>query len=414
VALVGPGGNTLLGRSFFTSGTSQPAKHHPMRKLSSLELFAGAGGLALGISKAGMKHKFIAEKNGDSCATLRANKQFYANCEPVELDLSAVDPSKLVPDGVDVIAGGPPCQPFSQGGSGKGAKDTRNLFPVAFQFIQDLQPKAFIIENVKGLAQERFANYLEYLRLQLQYPSLHPEKETPWKDQLQALEDHHSSNKQPEYLLFCRTMNAADFGVAQKRERFFMVGFRYDICDTWHFPSATHSRQALLKDQQESGQYWERHEVPKKDRRISTMPKHWERQSEKPNSPYRLLPWQTVRDAIGDLPTPTAKGDKEISNHESFPGARIYDGHTGSYIDNPSKTIKAGAHGVPGGENTIVFPNGKFRYYTMRECARIQSFPDDYTFSGSRSAITKQIGNAVPPTLARIVAESVVKTLAIK
>jgi DNA (cytosine-5)-methyltransferase 1 len=382
-----------------------------MKPLSSLELFAGAGGLALGVSKAGMRHKFIAEKNAACCATLRANKHFYAGCEPVELDLESVNPAKLVRDGVDVVVGGPPCQPFSQGGACRGAKDARNLFPIAVRFIQDLNPKAFIIENVKGLTNDCFSNYLEYLRLQLQYPSLHPNKELDWEDQLEMLEDHHSSSKRPEYLLFCRTLNAADYGVAQKRERFFMVGFRYDICDTWHFPAATHSRLALIKDQQTDGGYWQRHEISSADRRIPVLEKNWERRAKTENSPYDLLPWKTVRDAISTLPRPVLKGDDRVANHEFLPGARIYDGHTGSYIDAPSKTIKAGAHGVPGGENTVVFPSGRFRYYTMRECARIQSFPDSYLFAGSRSAITKQIGNAVPPTLARIVAESVRKTL---
>lgn len=381
---------------------------HPtdMRPLSSLELFAGAGGLALGVSIAGLRHKFIAEKNADSCETLRANKQFYANCEPMELDLSAISPRSVAKD-VDVISAGPPCQPFSKGGSGKGAKDSRNLFPVVFKFIQELTPKAFIIENVKGLTQDRFTNYLEYLRLQLQYPSLHDDEVTSWKKQLSLLEDHHSSSKKPEYLLFCRTLNAADYGVAQKRERFFMVGFRYDICDTWHFPTPTHSRESLLKEQQVGGEYWKRHSVPRKEQRIPLLPKNWKKIAERCDSRYSLAPWRTVRDVIADLPAPKLKGSSKISNHELLPGARSYDGHTGSYIDSPSKTIKAGAHGVPGGENSVAFPDGNIRYYTMRECARIQSFPDNYRFTGSRTAITRQIGNAVPVRLAEIVAKSV-------
>lgn len=86
-------------------------------------------------------------------------------------------------------------------------------------------------------------------------------------------------------------------------------------------------------------------------------------------------PWQTVRDAIGDLPDPQSKAALKIANHEFRPGARSYAGHTGSVLDEPSKTIKAGAHGVPGGENTVVLDDGSVRYYTVRESARISNFP---------------------------------------
>ena len=122
-------------------------------------------------------------------------------------------------------------------------------------------------------------------------------------------------------------------------------------------------------------------------------------------------PWQTVRDAIGDLPDPQSKAALKIANHEFRPGARSYAGHTGSVLDEPSKTIKAGAHGVPGGENTVVLDDGSVRYYTVRESARIQTFPDDYLFFGSWTESMRQIGNAVPVRLAQMIGESVIKEL---
>jgi DNA (cytosine-5)-methyltransferase 1 len=94
-------------------------------------------------------------------------------------------------------------------------------------------------------------------------------------------------------------------------------------------------------------------------------------------------------------------------NHEYRPGARTYAGHSGSVLDEPSKTIKAGAHGVPGGENMIVLDDGSIRYYTVRESARIQTFPDDYLFSASWTESMRQIGNAVPVKLATVVGKSV-------
>jgi DNA (cytosine-5)-methyltransferase 1 len=121
-----------------------------------------------------------------------------------------------------------------------------------------------------------------------------------------------------------------------------------------------------------------------------------------------LMRWQTVRDAISDLPDPRdLKAASHVDNHVFRDGARVYAGHSGSKLDEPSKTIKAGAHGVPGGENMVVLDDGSVRYYTVRESARVQTFPDDYLFSASWTESMRQIGNAVPVKLARIVGESV-------
>ena len=114
-----------------------------------------------------------------------------------------------------------------------------------------------------------------------------------------------------------------------------------------------------------------------------------------------------MRDALHDLPEPKVNSESTIPNHEFKDGAKSYVGHSGSVMDEPSKTIKAGAHGVPGGENMLVLDDGTQRYYTVRESARIQTFPDDFVFSGSWTESMRQIGNAVPVELARIIGKSV-------
>ncbi len=91
----------------------------------------------------------------------------------------------------------------------------------------------------------------------------------------------------------------------------------------------------------------------------------------------------------------------------------MYKGHTGSPLDEPAKTLKAGDHGVPGGENMFVYPNGDIRYFTVRESARLQTFPDDFIFHGSWTESMRQLGNAVPVTLANIVATDIYKLLVI-
>jgi DNA (cytosine-5)-methyltransferase 1 len=120
-------------------------------------------------------------------------------------------------------------------------------------------------------------------------------------------------------------------------------------------------------------------------------------------------PWRTVRDAISGLPEPG--NNNKILNHQPTNSAKSYPGHTGSPLDEPAKTLKAGDHGVPGGENTLAYPNGRLRYFTLRESARLQAFPDNYQFKGSWTEGMRQLGNAVPVTLGYAVAKSVKKKL---
>jgi DNA (cytosine-5)-methyltransferase 1 len=168
-----------------------------------------------------------------------------------------------------------------------------------------------------------------------------------------------------------------------------------------------------MNDQWVTGDYWERHEITKR-RRPPTPPEfkerleYWQTKFE----PLNTKPWLTVRDAISDLPDPTKKNSvHEVLNHHFMPGAKVYPGHTGSPFDLPAKTLKAGDHGVPGGENMLVLPDGKVRYFTVRESARLQTFPDDYALEGSWTEAMRQIGNAVPVNLGEVVATSVLKHL---
>ena len=116
-----------------------------------------------------------------------------------------------------------------------------------------------------------------------------------------------------------------------------------------------------------------------------------------------------MRDVIADLPTPTKK--EKISGHWQHPGACAYPNHTGSCLDEPAKAFKAGDHGVPGGENMLADRHGQVRYFTMREMARLQGFPDNFIVTGSWKAATRQLGNAVPTSIGECMGKAVMKLL---
>jgi DNA (cytosine-5)-methyltransferase 1 len=191
-----------------------------------------------------------------------------------------------------------------------------------------------------------------------------------------------------------------------------MVGFRHDLGVEWAFPKATHSHDALLRDQWVTGEYWERHGVSKKRR--PALPAVLEprlRRLKQSSFASDARPWATVRDALVGLPDPEHPDALDFPDHRFQPGARTYPGHTGSPLDSPAKTLKAGDHGVPGGENMLVKPDGQVRYFTIRESARIQTVPDGYRFHGSWTETMRQLGNAVPVLLAQTVASSVAQRM---
>jgi DNA (cytosine-5)-methyltransferase 1 len=384
--------------------------------MRSVELFAGAGGLAMGMSRAGFKHAAVVEWNHDACETFRENQRLHApgveSWPLYEEDARAFDYSKVRKD-VVVVSGGPPCQPFSLGGKHRGQMDERDMFPEAVRAVRELQPKAFIFENVKGLLRQSFASYFEYIYLQLSHPELTRRKSETWEQHRSRLERHQTSRRtQPSYNVVFRLLNAADYGVPQRRERVFLVGFRSDLGLEWSFPNPTHSKNALLRDQWVTGDYWERHRVAKKTRPVLDPRQHKQILRIANGDLFEdELPWQTVRDAISDLPNPESRRHHSVANHVINPGARSYKGHTGSPLDEPAKTLKAGDHGVPGGENMLVRTDGTVRYFTVRESARLQTFPDGYIFRGSWSEAMRQLGNAVPVRLAETIAASVAERL---
>jgi len=325
--------------------------------MRSLELFSGCGGLAKGLELAGFDHCAFVEFNKWACESLRANfnPKLVHETDVRKFDFSSVGK-------VDLIAGGPPCQPFSLGGLARAYEDSRDMFPQAIRAIHELTPRGFVFENVKGLLRKSFADYFEYIILRLTFPEKVQPAGVSWKRHLSELRAiDFASYTGLKYDVQYKLVNAVDYGVPQSRERVFIVGLRNDLGLSWKWPEKIEGRK-------------------------------------------------TIADTIGNLPD--SRHANAFGDHVFIGGAREYPGHTGSDYNLPSKTIKAGAHGVPGGENMIRFPDGTLRYMTVHEAKLIQTFPDDYRICGSWGEALRQIGNAVPVRLAKLMGDQMRLTLA--
>jgi len=381
--------------------------------ISSLELFSGAGGLALGFSSAGVEHRAVIEWNGHACQTIRNNQALGVQPLvkwPAPMQRDVRDVSFVEFAGVDLVTGGPPCQPFSMGGKHQAFLDERDMFPQAVRALREVRPKAFVFENVRGLVRSAFAEYFEYILLQMAYPSFTSTPDEEWEHHLSRLQAWRTAEEPPEYHVNWKLVNAADYGVPQQRWRVIFVGFDARYGTMFNFPAPTHSVDELIRAQWVSGDYWAEHGIAKAKRPSapSDLETKLKRLKRKPAGEPELLRWRTVRDAIADLPDPQSKMARQIQAHKYQPGAKSYPGHTGSPLDAPAKALKAGDHGVPGGENMLRFPDGSVRYFTVRESARLQTFPDTFVFDGTWSEVMRQLGNAVPVALASKIAHEVI------
>lgn len=344
----------------------------------SVELFTGCGGLGLGLARAGFRHDLMVEWNEDAVATVLHNigkgVKHVEHWPIVRSDVREIDWKQYA--GVDLVAGGPPCQPFSIGGKHRGDDDHRDMWPQAIRAVREISPRGFVFENVRGLTRPKFGPYLQSIVDGLANPG-----------------------SLLRYEVVVHQVNAADYGAAQKRHRVVIAGVRSDIAKG-AMPALrpTHSRERLLWDQFVTGQYWKEHRIKRSldsfDLIDAALVHRLRERGEEPDT----LRWVTVRDKLCGLGAPTG-----TANHVFQAGAKVYKGHTGSPLDQPAKALKAGDHGVPGGENMMVLADDTVRYFTTREAARLQGLPDDYEFPRSWTESMRQLGNAVPSELAEAV-----------
>jgi DNA (cytosine-5)-methyltransferase 1 len=367
---------------------------------TTLEMFAGAGGLALGFHQAGFELLDLLEKDAGCCATLRANADRLGWKAPAELrprDVRDVAFSDYA-EQVTVLTAGAPCQPFSRGGHRLGRLDARDMLPEVVRAVAEARPKAFVVENVRGLLFGDSIHYLRTIVRMLRNPS-DASRVTPSEGPLPR------PGRFDEYRVEYRLLDAADFGLAQHRPRLFIVGIRADQ-PAFAWPTRTHSRASLMEDLRD-GTYWAEHpgvSAAARGRacaRLPRVPLHRDGQR-----------WRTLRDLTREVGAPATRPNEVTDpSHILVRGARLYGKHTGSPVDWAAKTVKAGVHGSPGGEHILVTSPGRFRYLTVRECALLQGFPFDYRLPDKRTPAMRQLGNAVPVRVAAILAHALSDTL---
>lgn len=371
--------------------------------LQSVELFVGAGGLALGLHRAGFLPILAVDSDIRAYETLQANTnhigQYTAGWGVRHGDVHVMDYANL--GSPDLLSAGAPCQPFSIGGQLRLEDDERNLLPEVLRAIRALRPRAFVLENVRGLLFRRTKPYFDYLIAQLRVPSRQMLLSETRSEHLRALRA--IPEWEHEYRVDWRILNAADYGLPQLRKRLIITGVGAAEL-SWTWPVGTHNRDALIAELWDDA-YWDQHEVTRQLRKSvrNRLPR-------RRNLPATEARWQTLRDLTQRLGAPHDENGGDLS-HVSVPGARLYRNHTGSVLDWPAKTVKAGVHGSPGGEHIVVLDDGSYRYLTVRECAALQGFPDDYVWPQYRTQAMRLLGNAVPVTLAEAVGKQLAEAL---
>jgi len=379
----------------------------PPERHRSVELFAGGGGMALGLRLAGFGHDALVELNHNATRVLAHN----AAAHPALWEVGAVqrrDVAEWASSGdsdtsVRLVAGVPPCQPFSLSGAHAGHSDQRNAFPAGLDVVRKLDPELVVFENVPGLTRPSFAPYFEYVKAQMACPSVLPVEGELWHEHARRV--GLGGPTADRYAVYEQHVDAADLGVAQSRRRVFLIAVRNDLPGSadWAGLTTTHSRDALLYDQYVEDAYWGGHGLPQPTTPDSLRPAiEGLKRAGRPSGER----WRTLRDLLRDVPGPVDGQDHPtLTEHAGIPGARSYAKHTGSEYDWPSKTIKAGVHGIAGGEGMIRYADGRLRYLTVREAALVQGFPRDYGMPGVRSRVMGVIGNAVAVPVARRLGE---------
>ncbi|WP_448319023.1 DNA cytosine methyltransferase [Streptomyces sp. CO7] len=335
-------------------------------RFTSVEICAGAGGQAVGLHNAGFKHRALIEIDRDACQTLRGNIETHpewSGCEVIQADLKEFDPEilGLRRGELDLLAGGVPCPPFSVAGKQLGRDDERDLFPVMLDLVDFLNPKAVMIENVRGLLDPKFEEYRSEILARLEEMEYEP--------------------------CYWEILEAKNYGVPQLRPRAILVALRRDIRPYFE-NSKPEPRDVVTVGEALEDSMRERF-ARVDDPRAEAAFKTWFEKAQEGVAP--TIVGGSKKHGGADLGPTRAKR------------AWAALGVCGLGVANePDETKDV--------ERDLFAPGGP--KLTVTQAGIIQGFPEDWNFSGRKTAAYRQVGNAFPPPVAQAVGEQIYAALA--
>jgi DNA (cytosine-5)-methyltransferase 1 len=351
------------------NGEMMPTEH------SAIDLFCGAGGFSLGFRQAGFE--LLAALDNDKAA--RETYKFNFDLDPLGIDAAQISGVQLLNAAsvkrgeCTAVIGGPPCQGFSVQRRGSRKDSRNNLVKVFLDLVLELRPRFFVIENVGGLLSRHGREFHRYV-------------------------EHTSASE--GYRCFVEKLNAADFGIPQVRRRVLIIGERLDEGRSYFsFPLPTHTPETYTTVRLAIGS------LPPPPTDGSPHPQIWNHFREARLSPTNLMRIKHIPEGGGREHLPS---ELALPCHTNNKKHRHLDVYGRLAWDKPAVTLTArfdsftrGRFGHPTEHRTI----------TLREGARLQSFPDEFRFFGNREEIARQVGNAVPPVLARAIATSLLDAI---
>ena len=323
-------------------------------RYTSIEICAGAGGQALGLHLAGFQHRLLVEIDPPACKTLRLNNELHQLGWGETLECCVEEFAKHTSyqyRGIDLVAGGVPCPPFSKAGKQLGRDDERDLFPAALDIVKNIQPKAVMFENVSGLLDAKFDTYRSEIESRLGNMG---------------------------YQVFWKLLNACDFGVPQLRPRVVLVALKTEFAPYFCWPDDKITPPTvgeILYDLMAS--------------------QGWEYAAE----------WKYKANKIA----PTLVGGSKKHGGPDLGPTRAKRAWQALHVNGNLLGEFPPEKGFVGYKNKLGYEY--MPLLTVRMAARIQGFPDWWTFHGKKTPAYRQVGNAFPPPVAEAVGKQIIKAL---
>lgn len=378
-------------------------------EFTSIEICAGAGGQAIGLHQAGFGHLALVEIDDHAVQTLRLNIEDHEvwawereHCDVLSTDVKKFEPYRDVAKsadllrgrGLDLLAGGVPCPPFSHAGKQLGKADERDLFPRMLDLVEILRPRAVMIENVRGIMDPKFSDYRDWITARLQ-------------GGMYLGDDGQMASEPGLGYTVCKwgILEASDFGVPQLRPRAILVAFRDDVIKDlkYEWPTATHEDPVSVAESLERSmlERYERYFEGVHSERAYEAYDRWLRKARERDI--------ELKEKGGGIAPTLVGGSKKHGGADLGPSrakaAWRQLGISGMGVANDIETCK----NKQTEERDLFGPDGPM--LTVRQAAIIQGFPTEWDFSGGKTAQYRQVGNAFPPPVAKAVGKSIIDVL---